>query len=240
MGNVGDGIKAGSASWTFAGDVAKGFDDHVSKSVPLYNEGHQLICDLSDFFVSKDSVCYEIGASTGALTMKLAKHNENKPGARFIGIDVEPEMVKMANHKAREQGGQKNLEFVVDDINQMEFAPFDMLVSYYVVQFIRPAMRQQLIDKIYKSLNWGGAFVLFEKVRGPDARFQDIGVRLYDEYKISQGYSADEIVSKSRSLKGVMEPFSTQGNIDMLKRAGFQDVMTIQKYVCFEGFLAIK
>ena len=45
---------------------------------------------------------------------------------------------------------------------------------------------------------------------------------------------------KSRSLKGVMEPFSTQGNLDMLKRAGFQDVMTIQKYVCFEGFLAIK
>lgn len=240
MGSVGDGIKAGSASWTFAGDVAKGFDDHVSKSVPLYNEGHQLICELSDFFMSKDSICYEIGASTGALTMKLAKHNENKPGARFIGIDVEPEMVKMANHKAREQGGQKNLEFIVDDINQMEFAPFDMLVSYYVVQFIRPAMRQQLIDKIYKSLNWGGAFVLFEKVRGPDARFQDIAVRLYDEYKIRQGYSSEEIVSKSRSLKGVMEPFSTQGNVDMLTRAGFKDIMSIQKYVCFEGFLAIK
>jgi len=240
MGSVGDGIKAGSASWTFAGDVAKGFDDHVSKSVPLYNEGHQLICELSDFFMNKDSICYEIGASTGALTMKLARHNENKPGARFIGIDVEAEMIKMANHKAREKGGLKNLEFFTDDINQMEFEPCDMVVSYYVVQFIRPSMRQQLIDKIYKSLNWGGAFVLFEKVRGPDARFQDIALRLYDEYKIRQGYSADEIVSKTRSLKGVLEPFSTQGNVDMLKRAGFQDVMSIQKYVCFEGFLAIK
>jgi tRNA (cmo5U34)-methyltransferase len=132
------------------------------------------------------------------------------------------------------------LEFVTDDIIQMEFKPCDMIVSYYVVQFVRPAVRQQLIDKIYKSLNWGGAFVLFEKVRGPDARFQDIALRLYDEYKIRQGYSADEIVSKSRSLKGVLEPFSSQGNIDLLKRAGFQDVMSIQKYVCFEGFLAIK
>jgi tRNA (cmo5U34)-methyltransferase len=26
----------------------------------------------------------------------------------------------------------------------------------------------------------------------------------------------------------------------MLKRAGFVDVMSIMKYVCFEGFLAIK
>jgi tRNA (cmo5U34)-methyltransferase len=240
MGSVGDGIKASSANWTFAGDVAKGFDDHVSKSVPLYNEGHQLICELSDFFISKDSICYELGASTGALTQKLARHNGNKPGAHFIGVDVEPEMIKMADHKAREKGGLKNLEFVTDDIIQMEFKPCDMIVSYYVVQFVRPAVRQQLIDKIYKSLNWGGAFVLFEKVRGPDARFQDIALRLYDEYKIRQGYSADEIVSKSRSLKGVLEPFSSQGNIDLLKRAGFQDVMSIQKYVCFEGFLAIK
>ena len=238
MGNVGDGIKAASASWSFAGDVAKGFDDHVSKSVPLYNEGHQLICELSDFFMNKDLICYEIGASTGALTQKLARHNENKPGTRFIGIDVEQEMVNMANHKAKDEF--TNLEFVADDINQMEFAPCDMVVSYYVVQFIRPSMRQQRIDKLYKSLNWGGAFVLFEKVRGPDARFQDIALRLYDEYKIRQGYSAEEIVSKTRSLKGVLEPFSTQGNVDMLKRAGFQDVMSIQKYVCFEGFLAIK
>jgi tRNA (cmo5U34)-methyltransferase len=37
-----------------------------------------------------------------------------------------------------------------------------------------------------------------------------------------------------------MEPFSSQGNIDMLKRAGFVDIVTVQKYVCFEGFLAIK
>jgi len=28
--------------------------------------------------------------------------------------------------------------------------------------------------------------------------------------------------------------------MDLLKRAGFSDIMTIMKYVCFEGFLAIK
>ena len=38
----------------------------------------------------------------------------------------------------------------------------------------------------------------------------------------------------------MLEPFSTQGNLDLLARAGFKDVMTLIKYVCFEGFLAIK
>ena len=60
------------------------------------------------------------------------------------------------------------------------------------------------------------------------------------EYKIDKGYSADEIISKSKSLKGVLEPFSSQGNIDMMKRAGFKDIMNIFKYGPFEGFIAIK
>ena len=45
---------------------------------------------------------------------------------------------------------------------------------------------------------------------------------------------------KTRSLKGILEPFSTQGNIDMMKRAGFVDITTVQKSLCFEGFFAIK
>src|SRR3546814_18381109 len=90
-------------------------------------------------------------------------------------------------------------------------------------------MRQQLIDKIYQTLQWGGAFLLFEKVRGPDARFQDILTTLYNDHKLKQGYTPDEIVSKARSLKGVLEPFSTQGNLDLLKRAGFADVTTVMK-----------
>ncbi len=46
--------------------------------------------------------------------------------------------------------------------------------------------------------------------------------------------------AKARSLKGVLEPFSSQGNLDLMRRAGFVDIMTVYKYICFEGFLAIK
>ena len=83
-------------------------------------------------------------------------------------------------------------------------------------------------------------FILFEKVRANDARFQDIFTTLYTDYKLSQGFTPEEILSKSRSLKGVLEPFSEQGNIDLLKRAGFVDITIVFKYICFEGFLAIK
>lgn len=238
--SVGDGIVAPNANWTFSGDVANSFDDHVSKSVPLYAEGHEVVCCLSDFFVTGDSVIYELGCSTGSLTLKLADHNKGKKDARFIGIDVEQEMIDKADAK-RAAAGLDNVSFHTGDILLHDLEPADFIVAYYTVQFVKPNIRQELIDRIYRSLRWGGCFVMFEKVRGPDARFQDIVTAMYSyDYKLRQGYDAEEIISKARSLKGILEPFSTQGNLDLLARAGFKDVMTIMKYICFEGFVAIK
>jgi tRNA (cmo5U34)-methyltransferase len=239
---VGDNISAERGSWSFGGDTAKNFDTHVSKSVPLYHEGHQIICDLSDYFVKKDSVVYELGCSTGTLTLLLAEHNASKTYSKFIGYDVEEPMTELANQKKSSLPESLNdrVEFSACDILEVEFEPADMIICYYTVQFIHPSVRQMLFNKIYESLNWGGAFLLFEKVRGADARFQDILTGLYTDYKLRVGYTPEDIVSKSRSLKGVLEPFSSKGNVEMLERAGFVDINTVQKYICFEGFLAIK
>lgn len=234
---VGQKISAGNAGWTFGGEVPETFVDHIKLSVPLYESGHDLICQVSDFFIKNDSVAYEIGTSTGELLAKLAKHNSSKPGARWVGFDVETAMVEAAKSHCADV---PNIAIHLEDARIAEMEKADMVVSYYTMQFVPPRYRQELFDKIYETLNWGGAFVMFEKVRGPDARFQDMMSQLYNDFKIRNGFSGEEIVEKTRSLKGVLEPFSTQGNLDLLGRAGFADVTTIQKYLCFEGFLAIK
>lgn len=229
-------IHADNASWTFGGNVAKNFSDHIRRSVPLYELGHDLVCKLSDFFVKDDSTCYEIGVSVGDLIAKLASHN-NKKNAKWIGIDTEESMIAEARDRT---SGLKNVSLEIADVNIYDFEKSDFIVSYYTIQFIQPKLRQQLINKIFESLNWGGAFVWFEKIRGNDARFQDIMTTLYNDYKLEQKFNSDEIISKTRSLKGVLEPFSTQGNLDLLKRAGFVDIQIVMNYICFQGFLAIK
>ncbi len=234
---VGHNIKAKNADWSFGGDVADTFVEHIKHSVPLYEEGHDLICQLSDFFCQKDSTCYEIGVSTGELLRKLAEHNAHRTDMDWIGLDVEEAMIKKAKEHCKDI---PNIQILSEDARLFDFEKADMFVSYYCMQFIPPRYRQELFDKIYESLNWGGAFIMFEKVRGPDARFQDILSSLYSDFKSRNGLSADEILAKTRSLKGILEPFSTQGNIGLMERAGFSDVMTVQKYICFEGFLAIK
>lgn len=233
---TGDNIQTSNANWTFSGVVPENFDNHVSKSVPMYHEGHNLVCRLSDFFLHDNSKCYEIGSSTGELTKKLAEHNKHKK-IGFVGVDPVKEMIAVANKKCE---NITNISFLHEDIMNVELEKSDLIVSYYTVQFIKPRVRQLVFDKIYESLNWGGAFILFEKVRACDARFQDMMTALYTDYKLEQGYTEEEIVSKTRSLKGVLEPFSTQGNIDLMKRAGFVDITSVFKYVSFEGFLAVK
>ena len=239
QGEVGDGLTSGNAAWSFGGNTPKHFEDHVSKSVPRYADGHSIVLAISDFFVKKKSVCYELGCSTGALTRKLAARH---PGAgRWVGIDVEPDMIAQAReYLERQRPCIQNIEYVADDILTYSYEPADFIVAYYTAQFVSPRVRQDLYNRIYQTLNWGSAFVLFEKVRAPDARFQDIASSIYIDYKLEQGYEAGQIIAKSRSLKGVLEPFSTNGNLDMLKRAGFADVMTIFKHICFEGFFCIK
>lgn len=234
---VGQNIDTSNAAWNFGGNVPDNFVNHIKHSVPLYEEGHDLVCQLSDYFVSTDSIVYELGVSTGELLRKVALRNKHRANARFIGLDVEPAMTAKARAHTADV---PSIQILDEDGRTFAFEKADLILSYYTMQFIPPRDRQALFDKLYAALNWGGALIMFEKVRAPDARFQDIAVNLYNEFKLAQGFDCDEIVMKTRSLKGVLEPFSTQGNLDLLSRAGFRDMTTISKYICFEGFLAIK
>src|SRR5262245_47875802 len=163
---VGQDIDVRRAGWTFAGDVADTFVEHIRRSVPFYDAGHDLVCQLSDFFCHGDSVCYEIGVSTGQLLRKLAEHQASKPGIQWIGIDpVEPMIKRARQHCA----GIPNITLEVGDAVVYGFEKSDFVVSYYCIQFISPRSRQEVFSRIYERLHWGGAFVLFEKVRAPDA-----------------------------------------------------------------------
>ena len=241
MKNSGDNISSENANWKFSGKMVKDFEQHVLKSVPIYERGQDLIVQLSDFFIKKDSIVYDIGCSTGKLLFSLIKHNKNKNKAKFIGIDIEKDMIDFAETQQKNHRiSKKKLKFINNDVINYDFENNDFLISFFTIQFIHPKHRQDLINKIYNSLNWGGAFLFFEKVRYNDARFQDIFTTLYNDYKLNKGYSPHEIVNKTRSLKGILEPFSTKGNMDMLKRAGFVDMTSVIKDISFEGFLAIK
>ena len=54
MAKVGNNINSKKGNWDFSKKkVVDNFNNHILKSVPLYNEGHNLIINLSEFFEKK-------------------------------------------------------------------------------------------------------------------------------------------------------------------------------------------
>lgn len=235
--NVGNSISAPASGWSFSGNVSDRFDEHVEKSVPDYHSMHRLILKLTDFFVRQDSVVYDIGCSTGSLTKSLGQRFEGGRGsARVIGVDIEPDMVEFANR----HNGHPAVHYLACDILEMELEKSDLVILNLTAQFIPPQKRPRLFESIWSALNWGGGLILFEKIRGSDARFHDIFSALYRDFKEEQGFTLEEIAAKEKSLRGVMEPFSERGNLQLLNAAGFEDIETVFRSVPFSGFLAIK
>tara|TARA_Y100001958_G_scaffold155734_2_gene146956 strand:+ start:1677 stop:2396 length:720 start_codon:yes stop_codon:yes gene_type:complete len=238
MPDVGDIIKAENARWHFSKVDSEKFSKHIERSIPGYHEGHRLIEELSDFFIKKNSKIYDLGCSTGNLTHKIAaRHADQK--VKVIGVERERSLLQAARLNV-ENSPEPNLEYRKEDIIELELEPANLVIAYYTLQFLSLKNRKNILKRIWRCLNPGGAFLLFEKVREPNSRLQELTMLLYNDFKLQNGYSGDEIIAKSRSLKGVLEPLSSRENLRFLKDSGFRETGRIFKRLCFEGFIAIK
>ena len=231
-------LSTGAGGFSFKGSTTKYFEEHITKSIPYFKESHKLISKLSTFFITDKSIVYDLGCSTGLVSRYIAETNNNKK-FKIYGLDLSKEMIQDAKKKLN-KNNKKIIKYIYCDVLKKKLSQSDLIVSNYLIQFIHPKKRQFVFDKVYKSLNYGGAFIFFEKTRGPDARFQDIFTQLYNDFKSENGFSEKEILNKSLSIRGFLEPFTEKENFNFLKRAGFKDYVTIFKYYSFQGFLAIK
>ena len=114
--------------WSFGNGVAQHFDEHVRQSIPLYDEGHDLVCHLSGFFIRDHSLCYELGSVTGNLIGKLYQRHKSKKEVRFIGIEEIPEMNQVAQSKFPE------LEFITSSVEEARLEASDLIISYYFLR----------------------------------------------------------------------------------------------------------
>lgn len=233
--NVGTGIQLPADTWNFA-DAVKSFDEHIAQSVPHCQEQRDYVAALSRFFLHENARIIEIGVSTGRTALAILDRVSGR-SITYQGIDVEPGMVATAQ---RNLADDPRFSASVADAVGFDFASCALVVSYYTLQFIPRRERRTLLRRIFAALEPGGAFILYEKTLAGTARAQDAVDQLYREFKAGQGLTAEEIFMKARSLQGVADPLTVEGNRDELLAAGFADVELIFRSHCFAGFLALK
>ena len=115
--DAGDKNKTKLGAFSFGGSTSKNFDKHVSKSVPLYDIGQDMICKLSSFFLNENSKLYDLGCSTGTLIKKINSYNKSIK-FKAKGFDIQKNMIK----EAKKNKNNKNVSFKCEDLTKIKLS----------------------------------------------------------------------------------------------------------------------
>lgn len=108
----------------------------------------------------------ELGCAYGDTTVVLAAAN---PGARFVGIDLNPEHVALAEQTARARGVD-NVRFLERDFADVAgdaLGDFDFITAHGVMSWVGPDKRRALVELAAARLRPGGLlFVSYNAMPG--------------------------------------------------------------------------
>ncbi|MBT8333480.1 MAG: carboxy-S-adenosyl-L-methionine synthase CmoA [Deltaproteobacteria bacterium] len=223
----------------FNENVVEVFDDMLDRSVPFYHEVIQSTAKILDLYLqTKDSIC-DLGCATGTPLLEFARILKNKD-LQFIGIDSSPAMLEKARLKSEFYSKKQSVKFYLEDITKLNRAGTGAFILNYTLQFIRPILRQPLIERLYENLRPGGVLILSEKTILPDKRLNRSFIEIYHNHKRDRGYSELEIAKKREALENILIPFSTSENIRLLIDAGFEPVESFFQWFNFSSIMALK
>jgi tRNA (cmo5U34)-methyltransferase len=228
-----------ASDFKFGANVAKVFDDMVSRSVPYYNEMQRMTAELAADHAKEGSNVYDLGCSTG--TTMVGMDTMVNPNINFIGIDDSQEMLDKCKSKFDEIGFSRPYELRCADLGQgMKIENASVVVLCLTLQFVRPIYREQLIQNIYDGLNPGGVLILVEKILAEESTFNRDFIKYYYNYKRRNNYSELEISQKREALENVLIPYKLSEDVALLRDRGFAHCEVFFKWYNFAGLIAVK
>ena len=180
---------------------------------------------------------YDLGSSTGAITLSIALNNKSKNN-QFFAIDNSKEMVEQCEKNLHNK--VDNLQAICDDINQVKINSASIVVLNLTLQFIDVNLRSNLIKKIYDGLESGGILIISEKIHFDDAVTQNQITKLHMDFKKENGYSELEIANKRQAIENVLITETKEQHLNRLRDCGFVETSCFFQCLNFVSFLSVK
>ena len=225
------------ADFRFDQDVVKVFDDMVRRSVPGYDSMIQMIGLIARMYGQDNTNYYDLGSSTGAITLSIALNNKSNNN-QFFAIDNSKEMVEQCEKNLHNK--VDNLQAICDDINQVKINSASIVVLNLTLQFIDVNLRSNLIKKIYDGLESGGVLIISEKIHFDDAVTQNQITKLHMDFKKENGYSELEIANKRQAIENVLITETKEQHLNRLRDCGFVETSCFFQCLNFVSFLSVK
>ena len=89
--------------------------------------------------VGKGDYVIDLGSGDGRIVIEAAKR-----GARGVGVDLDPNLVALANENARQAGVSDRAKFIVQDIFETDLTPASVVTMYLLPEFNRKLLPRLL------------------------------------------------------------------------------------------------
>jgi tRNA (cmo5U34)-methyltransferase len=222
--------------FAFDYEVAEIFDDMADRSIPMFRAAHELHARLAEDWMQNDPEIMDVGASRGAFLKALGELYvlENYS---IRAIDSSAAMVSHLERDFPMALVEKT------DITGRGFLTclntYDVINFSYVLQFIKPEMQRLVLGKIVGMLKKGGVLFIGQKNKA-DRPIDQILQHEYINWRLSNGYTMEEINAKSAALAGSMWPMSEDFLIQDLKSFGITEVTRTCSWGPFSNLMCIK
>lgn len=225
--------------FAFTAAVADVFPDMVRRSVPGYETVISQLGVLARRYAQANTAIYDLGCSLGASTLAMALQ-VREPQIQYICVDNSEAMIQRCEQRLQRQLPAGSFQTICADICQVPMQSASVIVLNFTLQFIEPAQRQALMQRIYEALLPGGVLILSEKIKFADTQQQALMTELYMEFKRANGYSELEISQKRSALENVLLPDTIETHQERLKLAGFAESLVWFQNFVFASLLAVK
>jgi len=183
--------------FTFDGKMTgSNFDNHVKEQLPFYEMLTNATSMIIRNYLPKNGVMYDIGASTGNITKSIADIAESR-GAYVCSIEQSGDMAQTWDGYG---------EIFISEAQSFNYKQFDVAVCFLVLMFLSVEDRKELINTLRSKMKAGGVIIIVDKTPVAGGYFGTIMRRLTFDWKLKNGATPDQIITKELSLAGVQRP----------------------------------
>jgi len=223
--------------FSFNQEVAEVFEDMIDRSVPGYESSLRLIKNLSDYYFQTDTNCYDLGCSLGASSLSILKGIGKRKG-QVIAVDNSHAMISESKIRFSNFIKSGKIKFLEEDINNIKINTASIVVINFVLQFLEVEKRETLLKRIFQGMKKGGILIISEKIHFDNTLRNQTIYRIYDRFKLKNGYSKMEISAKRDSLEGVLVTDLEALHLQRLRKIGFKGVKKVMSNLNFITLIA--
>lgn len=235
----------------FNQSVVDVFPDMLRRSVPGYESIITQSALLAARYVQPGTRLYDLGSSLGATSIAMRQaltHLEAHSVAEceIHAIDNAHAMIEASrsiialDEASLTSDKPVPIHLYEADLEAHPLEHASVVAMNFTLQFVKPAARAGLMQKIANALQPGGVLILSEKVRFDDSIVNDMHIDMYHAFKSRNGYSDLEISQKRTALENVLVPDTLDEHRTRLINAGFSHCTVWFQCFNFASLIAIK